>query len=76
MRLLTLHLHSFFKVSVGKQGRVLYELKMVVSRKPGFYVYNVMCGWLRSCGAAWTKADASLQLTVRRDGCTRHMAPP
>jgi hypothetical protein len=29
-------------VSVGKQGRVLYELKMVVSRKPGFYVYNVM----------------------------------
>ena len=38
---------------MGKQGRVLYELKMVVSRKPGFYVYNVMCGWmaaqLRSC---------------------------
>merc|ERR1712216_447677 len=30
------------QVSVGKQGRCLYELKMVVSRKPAFYVYNVM----------------------------------
>jgi hypothetical protein len=31
------------QVSVGKQGRCLYELKMVVSRKPAFYVWNVMC---------------------------------
>jgi hypothetical protein len=34
--------HPNRQVSVGKQGRAFYELKMVVSRKADFYVYNVM----------------------------------
>merc|ERR1719253_1422174 len=28
--------------TMGKQGRAAYELRMVVSRKPDFYVTNVM----------------------------------